>query len=130
MMDEQIQALGLALKMVGLDLVEATETLRQLDEDMQILAEELAKALNVIFNGFAESLEELDKRGVFDQEQTTRKKKRARDRRMAVKMAHVARFSRYDNGRLRWAVKRRVRPRARERGPPELGQAAIHREKE
>lgn len=118
MTDEQIQVWELALKMVGLDPVKVAETLRQLDEAMRILAEVAAQAFNVIFTGFAESLEELEKRGVFDYEPTARKKKQERDRRKAAKMANVAGFSRYEKRRLCWAMKRRTRPRARERGPP------------
>lgn len=118
MTDEQKWAWEWALKWAGYDPVKVAETIQRFNEAMRIIAEELAKALNVIFNGPAESLEELDKRGVFDQEQTTRKKKRERDRRMVAKRSNAASFRQYKAKETAWRTQKRTGARRREyRGP-------------
>lgn len=114
MTDEQIRAWGLALKLVGLDPVEVAETLRQLDEAMRILVEVAEQACNMTLTGFAESLEELEKRGAFDHEQTTRKKKRERDRRMVAKRSNAASFRQYKAKEAAWRTQKRTGARRRE----------------
>lgn len=122
-----------ALEIAGIDPEKVAEVFRRLDEAMRIaeeLAEKAAKVFTALFGSYEEGMEELEEYGVFDYEQTARKKNRERDRRMSAKMENdAARFSQYGKRRLCWDVKRRTRPRARERAPPVGRWAAIHRKK-
>lgn len=118
MTDEQIQAWRKALAAAGYDPIKVAETIERFNEAIRILAEELAKALNVIFNGLAESLEELEKCGVFDYEQTARKKRQQRDRRMVAKRSNAASFRQYKAKETAWRTQKRTGARRREwRGP-------------
>lgn len=130
MMDVWVQSWMRAFELEGIDEGTLDEVLKEIADSTQIAYEKLIDEVISLCQPVSEMLEDLEKCGVFDYEQTAKKKKWERDRRLAVKMAHVARFSRYDNRRLYWAVKRQTKPRARERGPPAQRQAAIHREKE
>lgn len=109
------------LEITGIDPEKVAEAFRWFDEAMKIaeeLAEKAAKVFTALFGSYEESMEELEEYGVFDYEQTARKKKREQDRRISAKMENAARFSQYGKRRLCWDVKRRTRPRARERAPP------------
>lgn len=100
MTDKQIQAWRKALAAAGFDPVKVAETIQRFNEAMRIFAEELAKALN------------------FDHEQTARKKRRQRDRRMVVKRSNADNFRQYKAKETAWRTQKRTGARRREwRGP-------------
>lgn len=112
------KALAQAFEQAGCGLMKILELFMQLDEAMRIAAKEAEKALITPPMGYEESLEELEKSGAFDYEQTARKKKRERDRRQAIERGNAARFRQYRVTETAWRARKRTGARRREyRGP-------------
>lgn len=128
--DKQAEAWVRAFHAVGIDTQMLAEAIIEIGETLQII-NKIALEIGTQIAGVAgwlssmayegqtleEIMKEFEKRGAFDSEPPSQKKKRERNLRQVAERANAARFSRY-KARESSQKQKRMRPRRREwRGP-------------
>lgn len=118
MMDERVQAWMRAFELAGIDEETLAEVLKKIADSIQVAFEKLIDEVISLCRPVSEMLEEMEKCGVFDYEQTARKKRQQRDRRMVAKRSNAASFRQYKAKETAWRTQKRTGARRREwRGP-------------
>ena len=118
MMDERVQVWMRVFELARIDEETLAEVLKEIADSIQIAFEKMIDEVISLCRPVSEMLEEMEKCGVFDYEQTARKKKRQRERRMVAKRSNTASFRQYKAKETAWRTQKRTGARRREwRGP-------------